>query len=1679
MSDFQVPIRVAFSVSQSPLRRGTNSRVWSLQIPAVTSEDLKWDRSPIRRKHCRRGKRVSSHVKLAPTLRVLGVSIFIIGYLLCSNPKNPVAIMGDSLMVGGFLDLAIHYTYRPCSAKSFNKLMHCLNGNIPEITPPKADVGFMDQSLSRPILKLSDLIPPKSNSTLNLPDPNVSRQSTVILLQDHLHDFQSATQSTSQPFDPQPRPQIPHAMPWEHNIKLSRHFLLQCRPPKTSQDIIQTRKNPQYHRSGRRRSYRDPKTACRGHFTYKPRRRKVRVAKPQTTPPWSNILRNIENSGIHKPSVETPTPPQRGTPGVVVTTNEECHPTRPEVLRPPQGHGSRARCQRRRQYRQWRKLAGGYITAKLPGSSQPNRGKPLKAALQNQRKSKHKFAMRNATYFRKHVLQQQTPHPTYSKHLTVPLSYSQQIKIAAQNVQSLAVLLKHQAVLEVMSERSVDVLFLTETHNKSSYNFNSEAHLFIHNGSKKDPYGGVSAVISPRFRPHIKDVVQHDSRILEIILGSTSGDIHLVGVYAPRDKHQDDVKDQFWNQLEQILQTTPQPEPIYVLGDFNVRLQGRSHKEQEVLGPHIFGRGYSFANTREHSNRSRYVALLHAASFKDALTFKQPNLLKQITYKDKFPPPTSWSQFVLDPLILLQLWDKIQSLHHPESQALEVASCIRSFLDIQSLQPPVDNRIVNDPRRFQSLDRLILPGKWLPTVKRVKAVHSAAFPSDHYLLEMEVRVKLGAKPKQYQPPLRYDYSAINHTTRKQFNQKLQAELGTYQSTPQETPPSSEAVAVYTDGSGSGGRCTATSSAGWGFVVLVNQVHDHSAHGPVETDSRSVYYLGATVASNNSAEITAIIESLLYVLSLPTIPQSVEFFYDSKWAANATIGTSRPKRHKLLVNQARKLFTILSQRTLVKWTWVKGHSGDTYNEMADSLAEEGKRAGEYQGGRSSRMPFITPDSFSEPDDTFQVEDNDAYYRSFVRALHIAEATTLPPKEYVARKPWINTDLARQMKQAKEMKKREDPEYPAYYRTIQKQAKKAKRQWLRDKVMEDTNLGQPTIWRHIRHFRTGFREKKRRLEILGKPVPWSKTSEAFANHLTNVQWGPSELSEEELAFLRNSESIFPADSAVPPSFSREELQDALRQLKKDKAPGSDGIRQDLFRVLNYTNETSLLRLFNSIFRSKQIPKDWKKALVVSIYKNKGLDTDPANYRPISLLNTLYKLYAAMLQKRLAADLDHKLRETQYGFRARKGTKDPIFILRRYQDYSAKTGRRAHLLFLDWKMAFDKLDHSALLISLARLGLSQHYISIIKDIYADPVFQTVGHQDSKAWYPAHTGIRQGCPLSPYLFILTMTCLFHDVDKRLRGMGVPCNNWSIGKPIYDLEYADDTVLMGITSAQLQEFLSVIQVEAMLYGMQLNKDKTQLLVHPDHPAITLQFTDGTPVKTTQSIGYLGTEVSWVDTTKTAISARKAKAHAAYAKLQHVWRSNLCVKAKVMIFISCILSTLLYALDSLTLENKHLKTLDGWFFRYLRRAVGIKHSFYSRISNERVWKFTGRPQLPSQKLLHNQLQTLVEITTLPSTDPKHHVVFSPGLKDRVRFTKSAHRGHPRPYWYEIVSRQAIIVLNSYLDHSANRPESRRDFLGFKQILQDRDFRRYLHAAPTRHIEIFQYFRRSIGSAWLS
>ena len=347
---------------------------------------------------------------------------------------------------------------------------------------------------------------------------------------------------------------------------------------------------------------------------------------------------------------------------------------------------------------------------------------------------------------------------------------------------------------------------------------------------------------------------------------------------------------------------------------------------------------------------------------------------------------------------------------------------------------------------------------------------------------------------------------------------------------------------------------------------------------------------------------------------------------------------------------------------------------------------------------------------------------------------------------------------------------------------------------------------------------------------------------------------------------------------------------------------------------------------------------------------------------------------------------------------------------------TAHPLQLLFLDWKQAFDSIDHDAMMIALKRFGLSPQAINIITSIYQDPVFFTTGVNGDVAQGRVGSGIRQGCPLSPYLFVMVLTVIMEDVDWTLLAKDIPTNTWSAGRPVYDIEYADDTLLMGLTTTQIQAFLSALEDQASLYGMALNHTKTELLVDPRRTAPRILFKDGTAVPTTTQIKYLGSIISWSKSFDAAFKHRAALAETAYKKLRLVWNSSVSYREKLKIFQSVFIGTLIYGLDALTLQDKHLKRIDAYYIRFLRRIVGVKASYYSRITNLEVYRRAGEPRKPSDTLHKLQIKMLDQVYSSPIEDPLHNVVFCSAYKDRIQVT-GRRRGGKIPYWLEITTQR--------------------------------------------------------------
>ena len=146
---------------------------------------------------------------------------------------------------------------------------------------------------------------------------------------------------------------------------------------------------------------------------------------------------------------------------------------------------------------------------------------------------------------------------------------------------------------------------------------------------------------------------------------------------------------------------------------------------------------------------------------------------------------------------------------------------------------------------------------------------------------------------------------------------------------------------------------------------------------------------------------------------------------------------------------------------------------------------------------------------------------------------------------------------------------------------------------------------------RKLKRGFLERKRRLVVNGKQVPWSQTHNAFATHLANVQWAPSTLLQEELNALAETTPLYTPDKNTLPYFTMEELHRALGKTRRGRAPGPDGLRPDPILLLDHFGELRLLDIMNECWQTRKIPQEWKDAQVISFYKGKGDDSSTVNY------------------------------------------------------------------------------------------------------------------------------------------------------------------------------------------------------------------------------------------------------------------------------------------------------------------------------------------------------------------------------------------------------------------------------------------------------------------------------------
>jgi len=294
------------------------------------------------------------------------------------------------------------------------------------------------------------------------------------------------------------------------------------------------------------------------------------------------------------------------------------------------------------------------------------------------------------------------------------------------------------------------------------------------------------------------------------------------------------------------------------------------------------------------------------------------------------------------------------------------------------------------------------------------------------------------------------------------------------------------------------------------------------------------------------------------------------------------------------------------------------------------------------------------------------------------------------------------------------------------------------------------------------------------------------------------------------------------------------------------------------------------------------------VVLVHKKRNT-SKIEHYRPISLSNTIYKMLARIIQQRLANGIDHALQETQYGFRAKEFTNETIHLIRMVMELTERAGEKLGLILINWEKAFDRISHKGLTTALERVGVQRKYVAIIRNIYENAFSMVQIEGGNSKWYKQESVIRQGCPLSPYLFLIVMKVIFAEVHKDLSKTNKRALNRHPGCTMDDVLYADDTILISKSLAELETLLQEIERGAGKCGMKLNKGKCELLKMGNHGRRrNVRFLDGTHVAEVNEVKYLGCLLH--DRTDGARELRKRKGDVmlVWKRLDKFWRLANC-----------------------------------------------------------------------------------------------------------------------------------------------------------------------------------------------
>ncbi|KAI5095388.1 hypothetical protein C0J45_15463 [Silurus meridionalis] len=222
---------------------------------------------------------------------------------------------------------------------------------------------------------------------------------------------------------------------------------------------------------------------------------------------------------------------------------------------------------------------------------------------------------------------------------------------------------------------------------------------------------------------------------------------------------------------------------------------------------------------------------------------------------------------------------------------------------------------------------------------------------------------------------------------------------------------------------------------------------------------------------------------------------------------------------------------------------------------------------------------------------------------------------------------------------------------------------------------------------------------------------------------------------------------------------------------------------------------------------MPEEWRRSVLVLIFKNNGDVQTCSNYRGIKLISHTMKLWERVVEARLREEVS--ICEQQYGFMPRKSTTDALFALRMLMEKYREGQKELHCVFVDLEKAYDRVPREELWYCMRKSGVSEQYVRVVQDMYEDSVMAVKCAVGTTDWFRVKVGLHQGSALSRFLFAVVMDRLTDVVRQE--------SPWT-------MMFADDIVICCESREQVEKSLERWRYALERRGMKVSRSKTEYM---------------------------------------------------------------------------------------------------------------------------------------------------------------------------------------------------------------------------------------------------------------